>query len=253
MVDLYLQAMMQGQIVNRKKNKFDEAMSREIKHYVDSLPLEEDIGESQLVSPRMKRIKLMEELKEEAKMTELTEYIEKAFSFLRSDGLHYLEPSALEKLTLALKNSAKLLKDLDLSQEMPKDDQMILGFSNETLAMIYQVATGAYRDERFESCLAVFVLLATLNPANPEYWFRTGIAAQKNELIDIALRAYAIASSLVPELIGARLFAAECYLAKGALKEAAEEVIEAKKIKETSEPEPMWLELLDLLEQSIGT
>lgn len=248
MVDLYLQAMLSGAIVNRKKDKYDEVISKEIKLYVDSLPMEEETAGSQLVSPKMKRNRLIEVLTEEVKMTELAEHIEKSLSFIRSEGAHYLERLAYERLLFSFQKSRKLLDQWDLKQELTKDYQEMMGLSNEEMGSVYQIANGAYKEERYEASLSLFVFLAALQPSNPDYWFRMGIAAEKNNLMDQALKAYEITNSLVPEFIGARLLAAQVYFLKDLSKEAKEQVDEAKKIKEKEEIEPVWLDLLATLE-----
>jgi len=250
MADLYLQAMMNGP-VRHKKDKYDEAMEREIKLYLDSLLVEEGAVGSQLVTANMKRARLLEELKEKLKMVELAEHIKSAFSFIRSEGLQYLEPAIHEKLLLEFQNAAKLLEEFDLTQEMPNNFQEMLAISDDAMEIIYRIGTAAYMEGRWQSSLSVFVLLATLNQSYPEYWFRVGIAAQKNDHLDLALKAYAMTSSMSPELIGPRLFAAECLLANGSTMEAMEQLKEAKKIKEKSDVEPVWLDLLSSLEKEL--
>lgn len=248
MVDLYLQAMMQGLVTFKKKDKFDEAIEKDIIAYVDTLTFEVDPNGSQLLSPKMKRAKLIEELKEEIKMPELEEFLDAAFSFIKTDGARYLSGSKYEALSSEFHHALKILEDFNPSNEIPIKLQKLLEISNDGIDSLYEIATGAFAEGRNNECLAVFVLLTTLNQTNSEYWFRMGIAAQRCGNVDLALRAYPICVEIDPNLIGARLFSAECRLISGNIEGARNELSEANKIKADSEVDPIWLEFLTVLE-----
>jgi tetratricopeptide (TPR) repeat protein len=248
MADLYLQAMMHGLVSFKKKDKFDEAIEKNIVAYVNTLTFEEEGNEPQLLSPKMKRARLIEELKEEIKMPELEEFLYGAFSFIKNDGTRYLDDSKFETLSSEFHRALKILEEMDPSKEIPAVLQKLLEISEGTIDAIYEIAIGAFGEGRNNECLAVFVLLTTLDQTNSEYWFRMGIAAQKCGNMDLALRVYPLCIDIDPNLMGAHLFSAECHLILGNRESALNELAEAKKIKEISEVDPIWLDFLAAME-----
>jgi cytochrome c-type biogenesis protein CcmH/NrfG len=87
----------------------------------------------------------------------------------------------------------------------------------------------------------------------PEIWFHLGIAAQKCDKIDLALRAYALTLELDPKHIGARLLAAECLVNCHLNEEANKEIAEAKKIIKEQTVDQVWLDLLSSLENTYAS
>lgn len=244
-MDLYLQAMMTGQL--NKKDQFEESIEQEVDQYITSLSIEHE--PNLLMTPSMRKAKIKAELKEELKMVELAELNSNAFLLLRTDSLPFLARVLHEEMLKEFDQAEQHMEKLDLSGEVPPILQSLLGFSDETMGAILAVAIGMYQAERYRDCLSLFTLLTTLVQDNFEYWFRLGIAAQKCEDLDLALKAYAIAICLNPDLMEARLFSAECYLAQGNRDDAAEEIQAAKATCENNDIDSVWLDLLASLEK----
>ncbi|MBA2729055.1 MAG: hypothetical protein H0U49_12895 [Parachlamydiaceae bacterium] len=250
MVDFYLQAMMHGLIQTKReiKDKYDEVIEKNIKEYVDSLAFEEGQG-AQLVSVKMKKNKLFEELKEDFKMPKLAEFLDSAVLFIKREGLRYIESSQYETLLSELDNSSKILELFDPVKEITVKLQNMLQISDKMMDAINEIAKAAFKEDRTQGSLSLLVFLTTLDPTDADYWFRMGIAAQKCEDIDLALQAYSIALDMDAEIIGARVFSAECYLIQGNQEFAMNEISEAKKIIEHTQVDAMWLDLLATMEE----
>ncbi|MBA2728077.1 MAG: hypothetical protein H0U49_07895, partial [Parachlamydiaceae bacterium] len=94
MPDLYMQALMQGKSIKKntesaisnEKNRFELQTEKEIETFAASLSFDEDPTQSHLTNPEMKRAKVIAELKEQAKLTELSSFVEDAFKILASEG-----------------------------------------------------------------------------------------------------------------------------------------------------------------------
>jgi len=251
MPDPYLEAMMLGLVKFKevKKDKFEEAIENDIIAYVDSLTFEEESG-PQLLSLKMKKAKLVEELKESIKMPELENFFDTAFMFINSDGLRYLDSSKYETLSSEFSHASEILDQLDPTKEIPIKLQGMLEISDEMMNAIYEIAKGAYKEEKNQESLSLFVYLSVLDQTNLEYWYRVGIGAQKCGNIDLALKAYSVCIEIDSELVGARLFSAECHLINGDLESAEKEMTKAKNIIENSEVDSIWVDLLAAMENA---
>lgn len=258
MVDLYLQAMMRGEFAKKKsegtiyKDKFDIAIDKEIDSYINEITANDDPREYLLVSPKMKHAQLVEELKEMAKFRDLNTQIELALMNLRKNGGYYLEASSFSKMENEFLEAEKRLDELDPLDAISQDLQQLLGFSEETLFAIAEVARMKFSEGQYYDSFAIFILLATLDEENPDFWLRAGIAAQKCDYDELALKSYAIALSFDPELIEARLFSSKCYLKCGDLEGAKLEYLEAKKIGDKTSPEQVWSDLMASIGGIIG-
>jgi tetratricopeptide (TPR) repeat protein len=251
MTDRYLQNLMNGTLTVKivKKDKFDEAIEKDIQAYVDSLTFEDyPAPGTKLVTAQMKKAKLLAELKESVKMLELDRFLDTAFSYIQTDGLRYLDRMKYEALNSEFQRAAAILKRFDPSQEITELFRTLLEISDEALDSIYTIAIGAYKEEKYLNFLSIMALLTALDQKNVDYWFRMGIAAQRCGNIDLALRAFSVCIDIDPEFIAARLLSAECYLIQEKKENAIQEIEEAKKIKEILEVDPIWLDLIANLE-----
>ncbi|MGZ3633573.1 MAG: tetratricopeptide repeat protein [Parachlamydiaceae bacterium] len=250
MPDPYLEAMMSGRDVKSKKqtvatepqDRFTLAIEKNIDDYLDTVDFKQN--ENQLLSVQLQRQKLKEELHETLKMGELNQDIEKAIKILLNDGMQVLDKAEYENLIKELSQMSAKLNVLDLTSLPEENFKTFLNFSDQMMRSILKVAVSKFSLGEYENAFSVFMLLITLNPGNPEYWFRSGMAAHQNDQIDLALCSYQAAVELDPDLVGAFLFMAECYLRQGKQAEAKEAYQRAKAIETSNGIESDWKELL---------
>jgi len=255
-MDLYLQAMIHGEFASTKKSKeapvvkdrFELAIEESAKAYADSIMAEEDFSQNQLISPQMRRAQLIEEIKEAMKLTELGQHIETAANVLIDEGRQYLQKEAHEALLEDFSKIESALEKFDLNTD--KNFKEILGIRDASVSAILRVAIAKFVESEYAPSISLFALLTTLVSENADYWYRLGIAAQRSENLDLALRAYDVAVTLDATLIGARLFAAECHLILGAHDEAEVNYKEARKILETY-PDEQWAKLVSSIESLV--
>lgn len=257
MRDPYLEAMMRGEVAARgttpvpkkgEKNRFEIAIDKNIDQILNYFSFDGAPGRIELNSPLMKRKKAEAELREAFKNSQLDPFIETAVPTLIDEGKQYLESAVYQEMVADITDATERLDQLDL-EETPDDLNAILNFSAETIAAIFKIALAKFEEERYFTSLALFVLLTLLQLEDYDYWYRTGIIAQLCQNYNLAIQAYRNATACYPKSIGARLFAAECYLALNQQQEAVLEYEEAKKISEIMALEENWREILN----SIGT
>lgn len=270
MVDLYLQAMMRGEIAPKPrinnansppdesdkptaKTPFDLAIEKEIEAYLDTQNFNEgDPRANMLSSPAMKRARMKAELSEALKMKEYTQQIQTALQTIHSEGNKYLETESYNLVIKELRTAEELLDKLDPYKETSEDFQQILQISDETMEAIAKIALGKFDESQYADCFALFTMLALLYPSNPDYWFRAGIAAQSLNDYDSALKNYGNATTLDSDLIPAFLFAAECYHYKGMNEEALNQRNTAKeKMDALPDDANAWRELLENIDAII--
>jgi tetratricopeptide (TPR) repeat protein len=253
-MDPFLSAMMHGEHPSKKpptegraKTKLETEIESEIDAYVDGMELDEDPSHA-LLSARARRESIKRDIKEEVKMPELAQFIDVAMEILHSEGPHFLSQESNQALLSELSASNENLGDIGIKEASSEKLQALAKLSDESMKSIYEIAVLKFKEGLFPDSLALFSLLGTLDPGQPEYWFRLGIAAQKCEKLEMASRAYAATSKLDPENIGARLFAAECLINRGLRDEAKAEIAEAKKLMKNGNVDQIWLDFLPAVE-----
>ncbi len=265
MVDLYLQAMMHRELPSQQpksnssnsvKDKFDLAAEKYIKEYLNSLNLEIEYGQNQFVTPAMKRAQIRQEMLAKMKASEEDGYLSEAFNFINSNGEQYLGQEFYPEVVSELERIDDLIEKMDPGQEFPEKMQSFYNFNEHIAEEISKLAILKFHEEEYKTSLSLLVLLATLFPENNDYWYKLGIAAQKCEQYDLALRAYGEALQLKPDHIGVKLFSVECYLEKDLVEEAKSQLREAKKLAEKLEGEgevdEMWISFMKELEIITG-
>jgi tetratricopeptide (TPR) repeat protein len=252
----HLRAMMQGDLHKHhsKKQKspksaLDKELDKEIDAYVDSMPIEED--PNPLQSSKMKRESIRHDIKEAVQLPELSKLLESAVGLIFLEGAKYLTSEQNHQLIADFTNASTIFSNLHLSDTTDKNLQELTQISDDSMKSMVTIAIAKFTEERFEDSLALFSLLSILNPAYSEYWFRMGIAAQKCQNYELASRAYEAATQLDPKLIGARLFASECFTERQMPDQARAEIAAAKKIAEENPVDQMWLDLLQSLESTL--
>jgi tetratricopeptide (TPR) repeat protein len=223
------------------KDKFEIAIENQINAYIDSLDLNQN---NQLLPPEVQRAKIMEELKEATSYTELSTYLIESLNLLRSQGQEYLDKEKFEELENVLSEIPKIIDQVDLNKELTESYQEILKFNDSVMESILKIAIAKFDEEKYADMIALCTLLTTLSPNNYDYWFKLGIAAQKAQNYNLALRAYEAANDIHPDLIGAKLFSVECHIMEGHPEIAKKALEDATKIAETTEVEEGWRKLL---------
>lgn len=235
------------------KRQLDAEIDQEIDQYVDGLEFEENSFQNTIESPKTKKERMKIEIKEAVKLPELSQNLESAIKLLLSEGATYLSEEANATLLSDFSNASTFLTDMKLAGigKGDMDLQELIKISDESMKSIVVIAIAKFAEEKYADCLSLFTLLTILNPAYSEYWIRLGLAAQKSGNFDLALRAYAATLMLDPNLIEARLFAAECHVERNDLDKAKTELSEAKKIAAQIKVDQQWLDLIPIIESTI--
>lgn len=255
MPDLYLQAMMKGQVLKNHqnttappKNRFDVHKEKEIENYVNSLQLEEDPSEIKLNSPDIKRARMKAELKDQADLSELTQYVQAALVILMTEADRYLNEEKLTSLNKDLAHLEESLENIDVSLPTDANFQQLLNFDKLTMESIFDIGLAKYNEFNYPEGLALFIFLAVLNPENSDYWQRSGILAHHAEFYELAIRLYNAAYNLNPTVVDPLVFTIDCYLKRQKKMEAEAIFNDAKKVCESSTENEPWKELLSKYE-----
>lgn len=125
-------------------------------------------------------------------------------------------------------------KILDVNAE--KTLQSVLGLSNETLLILYNIGYESFMQGEKEDALAMFDMLTTLNPLVFDYWIAQGLAQRSLSKEKEALYSFAFAIILNPEHPTPRYNSAELYFQQQQMEDAKielevlEEIIKAQKL-----------------------
>lgn len=88
--------------------------------------------------------------------------------------------------------------------------QAVLGFADDILLDMYEVAFGLFEQKRYSECIDAFIFLTTINPNVSSFWLGLGSALQMERRPDEALAAYTVAINKDPERLDGYLYAARC-------------------------------------------
>lgn len=237
---------------SQKKDRFEEAIDKKIELCIQSEI--DEINPSDKFTPiNIKRDKLKYDMLEQATVPGMEKYLELANTVLINNAKRYLQPEEYVALCVNFAQEVERLETMDLNIQTEQSFCDILHITPNTMEALMRIAIAVFDESQYDDALAIFVLLTVLDPEQADYWFRLGITAQYAGNLELALKAYTITQFLDPEALGARLFACRCYLQKNALKEAANELVEAKKITDSGAEkfETNWLDLLSNLEKML--
>jgi len=258
MVDLYLQALLQGEVLrkgirsySKEKSIFEDEIKKQIDDYINNLA---DIpDQNRYQTPQMKIAKIKADLEEEAIQSELTEYVNLALQLLSKEAQTYLSEDQNEELRASFLKAEEMLEYLDLQAPWNENFKTLLQFSDDAIDSIASVALALYREDRFDDALALYVLLETFSPETPQFWYQAGISAHARGNEEFALKQYQAAYTLDETLVGAKIFIAECLLKLQRFEEAKKNFAEIKQIKEFPSPdfEERLKDLMEALDKSL--
>jgi tetratricopeptide (TPR) repeat protein len=223
-----------------KKDPFDAAIEKAIKQEVDTMLADEDPSQNRFISLQAKRSKLEQEVRESLDMSAFGNHIESAIGILKKEGWQSLEKEEFELLVKELDNLSQKLANLKPDSLNNENLTAALTIEQSNLNSILKVGIAKINEGLMSESLSIFTFLSTLDAADPEYWYRLGLVAQKCEQYPLALRAFAAASLLAPDFIGSRVFAAESHLALNQRENALAEIEEAKKLLKTIPNNEEW-------------
>lgn len=255
MPDLYLQALMHGEISEKRqikpalkkaeKNRFEIEIEKEIEAHVNSLQFEDEgTTKNLLTSPEMKRARIREELREQSKLSELSHFIEDAMDLLIGERSNYLSEENSEIIKNDFKKINESLNTIDLSVLIDQNTQPMFSLSDSTIELIFKIALTKFDQTEYSDSLSLFILLTTLIPEEPNYWYKAGILAHKCTNYELANRLYAAAISLDDLFVAPRIFSIDCYLKQEMKLEAEAAYEKVLKISEIIEIDETWNELL---------
>ncbi len=105
-----------------------------------------------------------------------------------------------------IEDGDKMLEYLSHHQTL----QAVLGFADDILLDMYEVAFGLFEQKRYSECIDAFIFLTTINPNVASFWLGLGSALQMDARLDEALAAYEIAITKDPVRMDGYLYAARC-------------------------------------------
>lgn len=105
-----------------------------------------------------------------------------------------------------IQDGDKMLEFLAHNQTL----QAVLGFADDILLDMYEVAFGLFEQKRYSECIDAFIFLTTINPSVSSFWLGLGSALQMEQRLDEAMAAYKVAISKDPERLDGYLYAARC-------------------------------------------
>ncbi len=265
MVDIYLQLALGGELnkvngnhVLQKKdnsNKFELAYDQLFDHIVENLPSNNITSENVFIPKSLQRSKYKKDLINDTQFLNLEISLNSAIDFLtnKNECQSYLSPEEHEEIVEQFSTISRYLEQIDFKRPLSKKLYSLLHITESCMESILKVGTAKYNDKDFETSMAIFALLSSLDNENGQYWYRHGIAAVQMGKLGLALQAFAFTLYFNTEVLGARLFSADCYLKMNQIDDAKAEIQEAKSIVEKISPEQIWIDLLSDIDKRAST
>lgn len=130
-------------------------------------------------------------------------------------------------------------RDLDLILEKDKPIQDLLGFSRDSITMLFEHAVGFLQMNRPDDAVLGFTLLTKLNPYIADFWLGLGIAYLNSEEYSKAQEALMMALALDPSRFEIYSYAIDCCIEMKSFRQAEalleEAVLYAKKHRRAEE------------------
>lgn len=238
----------------QEADPFEFEIEKVIKQHIDVLIKEQDPEESNLLSSASHRLKLEYEIREALNFSELGAFIGDAINILQDKGLRYLTEEEYALLMEDLDQLHSKMIALKSNKLEEGSFKAAYSISNKSHILILKLGIAQFEEGCLTDSLAVLTFLTTLDIENSDYAYRLGIIAQKNKRYDLALLAYNTASNLDPTMVGAYLFATQCYLCSDQLEDASKELARAKNALKTSgaDVQQEWNSLVNNVEDLIN-
>lgn len=251
MYDPYLDAIMHGEIFSEKKplplNRYELEYQKTIKNNL----LVDESNENLLIPQHLRLKKNETKVRELLELEELNQHLEKALQILSEEAERYLGLNAYKAVQENLLQALKILDTIPLENFQLESLGAALKILPETTEAIFKIALAKFDEKSFSAALSLMVLLVVFHPEDFDFWYRSGIISQLLGNDDYALKAYATAISLNKNLIGARIYASECYLKLKQNQEAIAEFEEAQRIAAEQDLPKEWSNLVSTLKQKI--
>ncbi|MBA2369511.1 MAG: hypothetical protein H0V82_10885 [Candidatus Protochlamydia sp.] len=228
--------------------EFNEAIQEQIKSEMEN----EVRSEYNLLSPAMKQAKRKQEIIEEASFKEVSQNLSLAVKILMDEGSQVLEKEEYDDLLKSLVHINSNLDSLEPKHLNDESLQAALKIPDTCGRFILKIGVDKYSQGLVDESIALFLLLTIVNPDEPDYWFRLGLAAKKNQNYSLALNALATTTELAPEFIGAHIYAAHCHLKMYSKENALAEFAIAKEIQEKTQIEEKWLQSMNEVENLLA-
>lgn len=222
---------------------FEEAVKAEVEAIRSE---QKDFG---LLSEEAFLKKVESEVRDAADLSEFGEHIHHAVEIIRS-GERYLEKDNYNLLNLSLDKISQEIRALDLKNFTEEALKNALAIPDEAATSILKIGIDKFSEGLLNDSLDVFSFLALVCPDEPEYWYRMGLVAHKNNQHELALRALHVASDLDKDFLEPHIFSTECYLDLKEYAEARHELDEAKETMAHVENKS-WAETILILENLI--
>jgi tetratricopeptide (TPR) repeat protein len=250
MPDPHLEALLKGTFIKvsrlqtpafKNKDRFELAAEKWVEGQLTKIDFAAECYENKLLSPAMKRAQKRIELLQMIENEEKPDLLIQASNLVLSEGHAILGADRYEALIDAFKDMHAELQKLDLESNLERNPQSILKIQDDTLESLDEIAIDLFSNSRFVDCQAICTLLFTLVPENGYYFYRAAMAAQNDGNRIFALKAYDMALSRDPTLIGALLFAAECHLTEGMSQQAAAYLEKSSALIQTGHIDQPWV------------
>ncbi|MBA3238343.1 MAG: hypothetical protein H0T62_08385 [Parachlamydiaceae bacterium] len=232
-------------------DKFENAEDKLLDDFIDKFSLLEASQINKLIPESIKKAKIKEDLKSSIKCLDFDINLGPAFEILFKDRHLHIEEDKYEEMVIQLLNIADYIEQIDFSKPIEESFYSLFHISPSTMQSMFQIGIAKYNEEEFESSLSIFYLISSLDQTNADYWYRLGIIAIQIEKLNLALQGFAYAIFYNRDLMGARIFSAQCYLKLGEIEDAKAELTEIKKNSAKISSEPIWRELIANLEYEI--
>ena len=234
------------------RSKIERDYDQLLEEYIDSKNLKSETKDSSVLSPNLRRSKLKEQIKADTQPRELLEYLKIAFNALRKTGIRHLLLNQYDAMLQQLSRIRENLNKIDFHTPIETNYRTLLHFDDDTIKCILKIAQGEYNDDHLEESMSLFALLALLEPANAELWYRLGITAYRAKRFEFALHAFTNASTIDTDLVGSKVFSADCHLNLSNAKEAKIALEEALELIDKNGEGSRWLEMIKHIKVKIS-
>ena len=128
-------------------------------------------------------------------------------------------------------------------EELPQDN---LGYSDEMMLALYEIAVKLSADKRHDEAVAAFTFITTLNPRVAPFWIGLGVAQSYQQDLESALKSYLKAIEVEPENVDGYMYVVKFHLDRNDAENAMAIVEEGRQRAEHSEQPEAWEDFLEM-------